>query len=120
MKNVPLPETVPPISAALLDVTFTTFELVNASVPPVAARKLLAPVTSIVPRLLIVSAMPPNEFDPLTNQVPPLLLLNVAATMVKGTFGVELKADVPNATLPDMAPELLTMMRPLLVMTRLQ
>src|SRR5947208_14009088 len=68
----------------------------------------------MLPRLLIVSAMPPNEFDPLTRQMPPELLLNVAARILKATLGDELKADVPKATSPDMVPELLTMTRPLL------
>ena len=95
------------MTAALFASIVAWLELLNARVPPVAARKLLAPVISIVPRLLIVSTMPPNEFDPLTRQMPPELLLNVAARI--------LKADVPNATSPDMVPELLTMTRPLLL-----
>src|SRR6266446_823823 len=50
---------------------------------------------------------PPNQFDPLTFQTAPLLLLNVAAMIM-------LDGEVPSATLPDMVPELLTVTPPLL------
>src|SRR5260221_13546993 len=60
----------------------------------------------MAPKLLIVLARPRNRFDPLTFQKPPMLLLNVVPEMLNG--------DVPNATLPDMVPELLTVTPPLL------
>src|SRR5260221_12161461 len=60
----------------------------------------------MAPELLIVLARPPNQFVPLTFQPPPMLL-NVVPEMLNG--------DVPNATLPDMVPVLLTVTAPVLV-----
>src|ERR1700688_2346984 len=97
--NVPLPVTAPPMKAEAFASTFTkldTRELLNARLP--AALKKLAPAILIVPALLIALTPVPNQFDPLTFQIPPLLLLNVA---------------VANPTLPDIVPVLLMVRPPL-------
>ncbi len=107
--NVPLlPDTLPKIMAALLGPTATRPELLNASELTAEEEKIAEPVALIVPELLTALVLAPKKFNPLTFHAPPTALLNVAPAT--------LNDDVPSQTLPDICPELLTMMPPVLVL----